>query len=90
MGNICNRQSEEEAAFVKSFKNKPCKLRVEMEPDSSEGEEESPGKKMSDLLLEQRKSSRTPTFVVNKLLTYKDLRGFKKIKDIKELYRWEK
>ena len=28
--------------------------------------------------------------MVNKLLSFKDLRGFRKIEEIKELYSWEK
>ena len=30
------------------------------------------------------------TLAVNKLLSYKHLRGFKEVNDIKEIYSWEK
>ena len=83
MGNICNCDKSENSVAQENRK-RPTALRFNMDPHQLEVEN-----RFADPDTALRRRSKN-TIAVQKLLSYKNLRGFKSVDDIKKIYRWKK
>ena len=83
MGNICSDCKRGDFDDPEKPKYQPHKLKIAMNPESFFDD-------MPQEEIEIRKRRSRSTIAVNKLVSYKHLRGFKQVKNIKEIYTWER
>ena len=80
MGNICNCDKNQD----NEIRRRPTVLRINMDPHQLETES-----RFADPDSAIRRRSKN-TIAVQKLLSYKNLRGFKTVSNIRKIYQWKK
>ena len=83
MGNLCNRDVEDEYTSISRPTQRIRKLSIKNYPMSSFDDET-----LSQSTPRSRREGNTTA--VNKHISFKHLRGFRQVKDIKKMYEWEK